>query len=83
MRRLLLLISLCFSLSSITAFAQTVWFAPPDNLQRGAKPPINEDFPHLFDRSPAWSAQADVFLISPFLASVSGLKRLSATSMPF
>lgn len=68
----LFLLSLCLCLLPTTALAQNVWFAPPDNLQRGAKPPINEDFPHLFDRSPAWSVQTDVFLISPFLSSVAG-----------
>ncbi|MBB6248482.1 hypothetical protein [Rhodanobacter sp. A1T4] len=72
MRRFIPMFSLFVSLSPIMALAQQVWFAPPDNLQRGTKPPINQDFPHLFDPSPAWGVQADVFLISPFLGSVAG-----------
>src|ERR1700730_12135684 len=56
----------------IGAQAQQVWFAPPDNLQRGAKPPTNQDFPQLFDASPAWSAKADAFVISPLMGSVVG-----------
>jgi hypothetical protein len=57
---------------SVNAYAQQLWFAPPDSFQRGDRPPTNRDFPQLFDASPAWSAKADVFLISPFLGSVSG-----------
>lgn len=74
MRCLMIQLSLfvSLSLSPMMALAQQVWFAPPDNLQRGNKPPINQDFPHLFDQSPAWSVQADVLLISPFLGSVAG-----------
>ncbi len=56
----------------ISAFAQQVWFAPPDNLQRGANPPTNQDFPRLFDPSPAWSARTDVFVLSPLMGSVVG-----------
>ncbi len=72
MRCLIVQLSLFVSLllSPIMALAQQVWFAPPDNLQRGNKTPINQDFPHLFDQPPAWSVQADVFLIS-----VSGHRR--------
>jgi hypothetical protein len=44
--------------------AQKIWFAPPDNLDRGART-YNHDFPGLFDASPAWSARADVFVLSP------------------
>ncbi len=54
------------------AFSQEVWFAPPDNLQRGARPRANEDFPHLFDPSPAWSMRADVFVISPLMGTPAG-----------
>jgi hypothetical protein len=52
--------------------AEQIWFAPPDNLQRGNKPPTNEDFPRLFDPSPAWSARTDIFVISPLMGSVVG-----------
>jgi hypothetical protein len=44
--------------------AEEVWFAPPDNLDRGPRS-YNKDFPSLFDESPAWSARADVFVLSP------------------
>jgi hypothetical protein len=60
------------SLSQTTALAQEIWFAPPDNLQRGTQPPTNEDFPHLFDPSPAWSVRSDVFVLSPRMGSVVG-----------
>src|ERR1700730_6949823 len=33
---------------------------------------INQDCPQLFDPSPAWSAQTDVFVISPLMGSVVG-----------
>jgi len=59
---LFLLISL-----SHAALAEEVWFAPPDNLDRGARS-YNKDFPGLFDKSPAWSGQADVFVLSPKFA---------------
>ena len=50
--------------SANAAFAQQVWFAPPDNLPRGTRI-INEDFPHLFDSSPGWSARTNVFVLAP------------------
>lgn len=56
----------------IIAPAQQVWFAPPDNLQRGANPATNDDYPQLFDTSPAWSVHTDVFVISPLMGSVVG-----------
>jgi hypothetical protein len=55
-----------------TSVAQEIWFAPPDNLQRGTQPPRYQDFPHLFDSSPAWSVRADVFVLSPLMGSVAG-----------
>jgi hypothetical protein len=71
-----------FLLLSFTAQAQEVWFAPPDDLQRGVKPPSNLDFPHLFDSSPTWSMQTSVFVISPLMGSVVGpedmLRRINA-----
>jgi hypothetical protein len=56
----------------VFAHAQEIWFAPQDNLQRGTNPAKNYDYPQLFDPSPAWSAQADVFVISPLMGSVVG-----------
>jgi hypothetical protein len=50
--------------ATVAASAQEVWFAPPDNLDRGERS-YNHDFPGLFDASPAWSAKTDVFVLSP------------------
>jgi hypothetical protein len=66
--------------STNTTFAQQVWFAPPDNLPRGTRV-INQDFPHLFDDSPAWSAKANVFALAPHYveaASEDSLRRVAA-----
>jgi hypothetical protein len=54
--------------------AQQVWFAPNDNLARGPNRDryLNRDFPHLFDSSPAWEANTDVFVISPMMGSTVG-----------
>jgi len=72
----LLALTLYFSASFVVPAADRggpeIWFAPQDNLQRGANPPTNQDFPQLFDPSPAWSARADVFVVSPFMGSVAG-----------
>jgi hypothetical protein len=51
----------------IDVAAGEVWFAPPDNMDRGPRS-YNKDFPHLFDPSPAWSARSDVFVLSPLFA---------------
>ncbi len=48
----------------LPAAAVEVWFAPPDDLDRGPKT-YNHDFSHLFDPSPAWSGQADALVLSP------------------
>jgi hypothetical protein len=56
-----------FLLLAGSAAAEEVWFAPPDNMDRGARS-YNKDFPQLFDPSPAWSARADVFVLSPLFA---------------
>jgi len=65
-----------------SAPAQEIWFAPVDNLHHGGNPATSEDFPHLFDSSPAWSVKTDVFVISPLMASVTGpedtLRQLNA-----
>ncbi|MDE3177609.1 MAG: hypothetical protein KGM15_16030 [Pseudomonadota bacterium] len=66
------------------ASATEVWFSPNDNLRRGAAHDIvlNEDFPHLFDDNPSWSAGADVFVISAIMANGGGsedeLRRIAA-----
>ena len=56
------------------AGAAEIWFAPNDNIRRGAAHEIvlNEDFPHLFDDNPAWSARTDVFQISAMMANGAG-----------
>lgn len=73
-RCLQLLLLLGLSLSSITALAQQVWFAPTDDLGRGPNRDLylNHDYPHLFNPKPAWSAKTDVFEISPMMGSVVG-----------
>jgi len=66
--------------SANAAFTQQVWFAPPDNLPRGTRI-INQDFPHLFDGSPGWSAQTNVFVLAPHYveaASEDSLRRVAA-----
>jgi hypothetical protein len=64
-------ISLWLFLSlAVSAVAEEVWFAPPDNMDRGPHS-YNKDFPHLFDPSPAWSMRADVFVLSPLFAEAS------------
>jgi hypothetical protein len=85
MRRLLALLGCCFAFLSTPRHATAapqIWFAPEDNVPRGANPPKNLDFPHLFDAAPAWSTQADVFAISPAMASVAApedlLRRINA-----
>jgi hypothetical protein len=69
------LLTICSSLLLITgmagAAAQEVWFAPPDNLDRGART-FNHDFPQLFEPQPAWDAKIDVFKISPKMGSTVG-----------
>jgi hypothetical protein len=69
------LLTVCSGLLLITllasASAEEVWFAPPDNMDRGART-FNHDFPHLFDRNPAWDAKIDVFKISPKMGSTIG-----------
>jgi hypothetical protein len=65
--RILFLLSLSFN-----GAAQEVWFAPVDNLHHGLNPATSDDFPHLFDSSPAWGVKADVFVISPIMGSVIG-----------
>jgi len=59
---------------ALPVHAQQVWFAPNDDLARGPNRDqhFNYDFPHLFDPSPAWSANLDVFEISPMMGSVVG-----------
>jgi hypothetical protein len=57
--------SLAFALlSSSSASAQQVWFAPNDDLARGPNRDryLNHDFPQLFDPKPAWDAKIDVLM---------------------
>jgi hypothetical protein len=65
--RTLNLSTVLFLLLAGSAAAEEVWFAPPDNMDRGARS-YNKDFRQLFDPSPAWSARADVFVLSPLFA---------------
>ena len=62
------LLTICSSLLLIagaaSASAQEVWFAPPDNMDRGART-FNHDFPQLFESQPAWDGKSDVFVLSP------------------
>ncbi len=77
---------ICAGMLTLTPLARAaeVWFAPNDDLRRGAAHDIvlNEDFPHLFDDDPAWSARTDVFLISALMANGAGseteLRRIAA-----
>jgi hypothetical protein len=54
------LLTICSSLLLIAgmarASAKEVWFAPPDNLDRGART-FNHDFPRLFESPPAWDGK--------------------------
>ncbi len=58
------LLALCLAMSASATQAPEVWFAPPDDLDRGERT-YNHDYQRLFDPSPAWSAKADVFVLSP------------------
>jgi hypothetical protein len=62
---------LCLAFAAGPAAAQQVWFAPPDNMDRGART-FNHDFPELFDPNPAWDPRIDVFKISPKMGSTIG-----------
>ena len=53
-----------FLLLTGSASAQEIWFAPPDNMDRGART-SNHDFPELFESSPAWDGKTEVFVLSP------------------
>jgi hypothetical protein len=70
--------------SAQVAGAVELWFSPNDNLPRGANRNVilNEDYPHLFDDSPQWSARIDVFHFSPMMAGPNGpeeeLSRINA-----
>ncbi len=55
------------ALRSPAAHAQQVWFAPPDNMDRGART-FNHDFPQLFESPAAWDGKTDVFVLSPKFA---------------
>lgn len=70
------LTSLCGAVLAFApaAGAAEIWFAPNDDLRRGAAHDIvlNEDFPHLFDDDPTWSARTDVFQISAMMANGAG-----------
>jgi hypothetical protein len=72
---------LCLVFATSPVAAQQVWFAPPDNLDRGART-FNHDFPQLFDANPAWDPKIDVFKISPKMGSTVGpaeqLNRINA-----
>ena len=61
-----------------------MWFAPNDNIGRGAAHDIvlNEDFPHLFDDDAAWSARTDVFEISAMVANGAATEENFAASSP-
>jgi hypothetical protein len=65
------LLTVCGSILLIASMAHAsageVWFAPPDNLDRGART-FNHDFPQLFESSPAWDGKTDVFVLSPKFA---------------
>ena len=85
MRALVLtLIGVVLSAFAHCASGSEVWFAPNDDLGRGAGRDVflNRDFSHLFDDSPAWSAKTDVFQITAFMASLFGpeteLRRVDA-----
>jgi hypothetical protein len=60
--------SVLFFLRPIASIAQEVWFAPPDDMDRGPRS-FNKDFPHLFDPSPVWRAQVEVFALSPLFTA--------------
>ena len=62
---------LCLAFAARPAAAQQVWFAPPDNMDRGART-FNHDFPGLFDEKPAWDPKIEVFKISPKMGSTIG-----------
>jgi hypothetical protein len=58
-------------ITSFAARSEEVWFAPPDNMDRGPRT-YNHDFPDLFDAAPRWSVRADAFKLSPkFVAQAS------------
>ena len=57
-----------FLLLAGSASAQEVWFAPPDNMDHGARS-FNHDFPELFESSPAWGGKTDVVVLSPKFAA--------------
>jgi hypothetical protein len=65
------------------ASAAELWFAPNDNLPRGAQRDIvlNQDFPKLFEGDDAWTDRLDVFAISPMMAAIgpeADLRRIDA-----
>ena len=55
---------LCLVFAAGSVAAQQVWFAPPDNMDRGART-FNHDFPQLFEPQPAWDGKTDAFVLSP------------------
>ena len=58
---------LCLVFAASPLAAQQVWFAPPDNLDRGART-FNHDFPQLFESPATWDGKTDVFVLSPKFA---------------
>jgi hypothetical protein len=65
--RAIIPVALCLALTASPVAAQQVWFAPPDNLDRGART-FNHDFPQLFESPATWDGKTDVFVLSPKFA---------------
>jgi hypothetical protein len=59
---------LLLSTGMASASAEDVWFAPPDNMDRGART-FNHDFPQPFEPLPAWDGKTDGFVLSPKFAA--------------
>jgi hypothetical protein len=67
---------------SLPARAQDIWFAPPDDLPRGAKI-FNRDFPQFWTSPDQWKATAShisVFGLNPYYAAVAPEEKLKAIS---